>query len=73
MEAKIDAHTRRDLADHLRNLAFEIERAEWHSSVSGGCSSGHVIQLRIDDEQTPERFRAQLEAWCANERSKAHD
>lgn len=67
MIAKIDAHTRRDLADHLRQLAFDIEREEWESSISGGVSSGHIVHLSIDNDQTAEKWRAQLDAWIAKE------
>ncbi len=69
MKAEIDAHTRRDLANHLRNLAIQIERGECGAlSISGGCSSGHIVTLHIDEEQTPERWLAQQDAWIANER-----
>lgn len=71
--AKIDAHTRRDLADHLRHLAFEVEREEWETSISGGVSSGHIVHLSIDNDQNAEKWRAQLDAWFAKEKDATHD
>lgn len=48
----------------LQHLASHIaDHGEKCSSVMGGPSCGHIVDIRIDPEMTHERYMAELDAY----------
>jgi len=74
MIAKIEANTRRDLANHLHNLALDLESGEvGETSISGSPSSGHIVHLSEMEGPTRDEYFAQLDGWLTKQKDRAHD
>lgn len=58
------AHSLRDLLPHVE------EHGPACSSVSGGSSTGHIVEVTEDPEMTHEKYTQELETYLADLRSK---
>jgi hypothetical protein len=56
----MEADSRSDMANDLRNLARRIECDQVTSGVWGSYSSGAIYELLIDPEQTHDIYHAAL-------------
>lgn len=61
---KLSADTLDELRNQLEQLAREV-REEGNRSISGGYSSGHILEHVVLPDRTPEAFRAELETYIA--------
>ena len=61
---KVQADSERDLIGHLFNIATTWDREGMsRSSVSGGYSSGHIIEVDCDESITHESWEAALQKY----------
>lgn len=73
LKAEIEADTRHDLASHLLNLATQLDRGDLQGpiSISGGFSSGHIIEPLENSEPSHDEWAAQLSAYLHARRTEA--
>lgn len=61
--AKVEGDTRRDLADAVHALLYQVEADKLgRSSICGGPSSSHIASLTEDETVTHDSYFAALEA-----------
>ena len=61
----LDADSREDLANELRNIAWRVDADQISNGVSGGPSTGSIYELLHDPAQTHDAYHAQLRAYLA--------
>lgn len=73
---KIGADTAKDLADHLRFIASDVERNEITVGTSGGPSCGYTYSYKTDPSMTHDEYFRQINEWLdeqAASRTAARD
>lgn len=68
---KAGADTWEGLLDDLRDLTLRHlpEHGTTCTSVSGGYSGNHTVDIRVDEAMTHDRYHAELDAYLAAERA----
>lgn len=65
----LDADTRTDMADALRNMADRVDRDQVTNGVWGGPSDGAIYELLTDPTMTHDAYHAALRSYL-DQRSK---
>lgn len=64
LHVEIDGHEWKHVVYELqRQVDHIIQHGPKCNSVGGGGSTGHIVDIDIDETQTPERFEKQLEDY----------
>lgn len=64
LDIKMTGDTWKDVIRELRDLVIHIEQhGTACTSVSGGYSTSHTVQVRVDESITHESFAAELEEY----------
>lgn len=58
-----------ELSIALRSIDFSVTAEGSTNSTSGGCGSGWHYEVTEDVSMTPEKYRADLDAWVAKEKA----
>lgn len=59
-----------ELSIALRSIDFSVTAEGSTNSTSGGCGSGWHYEVTEDAGMTPEKYRADLDAWIAADRAE---
>ncbi len=65
---RMEADTRSDLMQSLEQLADMVARNEISYGCWGGCSSGGIYDLTIDESVTAEMYQANLKEYLEREK-----
>lgn len=63
LTASVQADTRDDLADALRQMAYQIEREQLTVGISGGPRSGAIYELLTNPDQTHEKYFREVQDY----------
>ncbi len=58
-----------ELSIALRSIDFSVTADGSRNCTTGGCGSGWHYEVTEDAAMTPEKYRADLDAWIAAERA----
>jgi hypothetical protein len=74
LTAEIQADNRSELASALFNLAMQIDRAEivGPTVISGGYSSGYILHITENEEQTHDAWALQVKEFLTAKREEAN-
>ena len=67
----LEADTRQDMADAMRNMAYRIEREEVTTGTWGSPSDGAIYELLADPSVTHDSYHTALRAYLDDKRFNA--
>lgn len=71
LNLRLDADTREDLANAMRQMADQIDCDQLSDGVSGSPSSGAIYELLHNPSQTHENYFREMRQYMAAAREKA--